>query len=75
MIMMPSAVAAAATAGTAEPVNWQSRCSGKGASSGCQACVGAATGAPVCETRAALLEAERQIVGEILLRLQWDLCL
>lgn len=70
MIMMPSAVAAAATAGTAENEN-----TGKGASSGCQARVGAATGAPVCETRAALLEAERQIVGELLSRLQWDLCL
>jgi hypothetical protein len=68
MIMMPTAVAAAATAGTAEPVNWQSRCSGSapGASSGCQARVEPATGAPVCETRAALLEAERQIVGELL---------
>ena len=67
MIMMPTAVAAAETAWTAgEP---HSRCSGSapGESSGCQARVGAATGAPVCET--ALLEAERQIVGERLSRL------
>jgi hypothetical protein len=62
MIMMLAAVAA----GTAEP---KSRCSGSasGPSSGCQDRVGAAMGAPVCET--AVLEAERQIVGERLSRL------